>query len=81
MALPYQMLTVGLNIAVFIMSFVLLLAIRRIYMGLLLNMFPDSELPTMWPAFIAGFILLVVVSALNVTAVRQKVLSVWKNRA
>lgn len=80
-ALPYQMLTVGLNIAVFIMSFVLLLAIRQIYMGLLLNMFPDSELPTMWPAFIAGFILLVVVSALNVTAVRQKVLSVWKNRA
>ena len=44
-------------------------------------MFPESELPAMWPAFIVGFILLVAVSALNVLAVRQKVLSVWKNRA
>lgn len=80
-ALPYQILTVGLNIAVFIMSFIFLLAIRQIYIGMLLNMFPDSELPSMWPAFIAGFVLLLVVSALNVVAVRQKVLSVWKHRA
>ncbi len=80
-ALPYQALTVGLNVAVFIMSFIILYAIRQIYIGFLIDMFPESELPAMWPAFIVGFILLVAVSALNVLAVRQKVLSVWKNRA
>lgn len=77
---PYQALTVGLNILVLILAFVVLFIVRSIYLGMFENFFPDMEAPSVLPAFIVGVVLLIVVSVFNVIAVRNKVLSIWNRK-
>lgn len=77
---PYQALTVGLNILVLILAFVVLFIVRSIYLGMFENFFPDMEAPSVLPAFIVGVALLIVVSVFNVIAVRNKVLSIWNRK-
>ena len=72
---PYQALTVGLNILVFILSYGLLIIIRNIYIDMFENFFPDMTTPSVTPSVILGIVLLLVVSALNIIAVRSKVVS------
>lgn len=74
-SLPYQALTVGLNVLVFILSFGLLIIIRKVYIGMFENFFPDLVVPSLVPSMALGIILLLVVSVLNIFAVRSKVLS------
>ncbi len=74
-SLPYQALTVGLNVLVFILSFGLLIVIRKVYMEMFENFFPDMTAPSVTPSLILGITLLVVVSVLNIVAVRSKVVS------
>ena len=74
-SLPYQALTVGLNILVFILSFGLLIVIRKVYMEMFENFFPDMTAPSVTPSLILGITLLIVVSVLNIVAVRSKVVS------
>ena len=74
-SLPYQALTVGLNVLVFILSFGLLIIIRKVYIGMFENFFPDLVVPSLVPSMALGIILLLVVSVLNIFAVRGKVLS------
>ncbi|MBO4665118.1 MAG: ABC transporter permease [Bacteroidaceae bacterium] len=74
-SLPYQALTVGLNVLVFILSFGLLIIIRKVYIGMFENFFPDLVVPSLVPSMVLGIILLLVVSVLNIFAVRSKVLS------
>lgn len=74
-SLPYQALTVGLNVLVFILSFGLLIIIRKVYMKMFENFFPDMTAPSVTPSLILGITLLIVVSVLNIIAVRSKVVS------
>lgn len=74
-SLPYQALTVGLNVLVFILSFGLLIIIRKVYMEMFENFFPDMTAPSVTPSLILGITLLIVVSVLNIIAVRSKVVS------
>ncbi len=74
-SLPYQALTVGLNVLVFILSFGLLIIIRKVYMEMFENFFPDMTAPSVTPSLILGITLLIVVSVLNIVAVRSKVVS------
>lgn len=74
-SLPYQALTVGLNVLVFILSFGLLIVIRKVYMEMFENFFPDMAAPSVTPSLILGITLLIVVSVLNIVAVRSKVVS------
>lgn len=74
-SLPYQALTVGLNVLVFILSFGLLIVIRKVYMEMFENFFPDMTAPSVTPSLILGITLLIVVSVLNIVAVRSKVVS------
>ena len=75
-SLPYQALTVGLNIMVFILSYGLLLVIRNVYVGMLESFFPNMDSPSVAPSIILGAILLVIVSVLNIIAVRAKVMGI-----
>ena len=77
---PYQVLTVGLNVLVLIISVIVMLIIRSIYIGMFENFFPDYDAPSIVPAMVVGGLLLVVVSIFNIIAVRQKVMSIWENK-
>ncbi|MBR1667254.1 MAG: ABC transporter permease [Bacteroidaceae bacterium] len=77
---PYQALTIGLNVLVLILAVVILLIVRNVYLGLFESFFPDYEAPSVIPALLVGLVLLVVVSAFNVVAVKNKVMSIWKRK-
>lgn len=77
---PYQALTVGLNIWVFILAFGIMLLVRSIYLGMFENFFPDMIAPSILPALIVGVVLLLFVSIFNVIAVRNKVMSIWNRK-
>ncbi len=77
--LPYQLLTIGMNMAVLVIVLVCLHFLRAYYMGLLLVMFPTMLSTPMLPAMGLGLALFLVVSVLNIIAVRRKVMSIWKN--
>lgn len=79
-SLPYQLLTVGLNILVLILSYIILLVIRHIYIGMFESFFPDLIVPSMIPSIVMGVVLLCIVSVLNIYAVRAKVLSIWNRK-
>ena len=59
-ALPYQILTVGLNIVVLLLSIGLVTWLRSYYMGILLFL---------------------IVSIINILAVKRKVLSIWMHKS
>lgn len=76
-SLPYQILTVGMNILVLLIALLLLSLVRSYYMDMLYQVFPQLPQGSMWPACLLGGALLVLVSAMNVWAVYRKVMSIW----
>lgn len=79
-AMPYQVLTIALNVAVLFMAWALLSVARGYYMGILTTLFPQMESGGLWPSIVAGLILFLVVSVLNVIVVRRKVMRVWHRK-
>ena len=77
---PYQALTIGLNVLVLALAVAVMLAVRMTYLDMFENFFPDYEVPSVWPALAVGCVLLLVVSAFNVVAVRNKVMSIWNRK-
>lgn len=80
-ALPYQLLTLGLNIIVLFLSIGLVAWLRTYYTETLRLLFPQLETGTLWPTIILGVLLFLIVSCINIVAVKRKVLSVWKHQA
>ena len=79
-AMPYQVLTIALNVAVLFMAWALLSAARGYYMDILTTLFPQMDPGGLWPSIVAGLILFLVVSVLNVIVVRRKVMRVWHRK-
>ena len=79
-AMPYQVLTIALNVAVLFMAWALLSVARGYYMDILTTLFPQMESGGLWPSILAGLILFLVVSVLNVIVVRRKVMRVWHRK-
>lgn len=79
-ALPYQLLTVALNVAVLIIAFVLLIAVRSYYMGVVETLFPQISEGSMLAAVLTGLVLLLIVSCFNIVVVRRKVNAIWHHR-
>lgn len=79
-AMPYQVLTIALNVAVLFMAWAVLAVARGYYMGILTTLFPQMESGGLWPSIVAGLILFLVVSVLNVIVVRRKVMRVWHRK-
>lgn len=79
-AMPYQVLTIALNVAVLFMAWAVLAVARGYYMGILTTLFPQMELGGLWPSIVAGLILFLAVSVLNVIVVRRKVMRVWHRK-
>lgn len=72
-SLPYQLLTIVLNGLVLAIALLMLYVLRQRYMNLLWAMFPTIEEGTMWPAYVLGGVIFLLVSVLNVMAIRHKV--------
>ncbi len=72
-SLPYQLLTIVMNAVVLLMALGVLYWLRSQYMEMLWAMFPAIEETSMWPAIVLGSVLFLLVSVLNVIAIRRKV--------
>ncbi len=80
-ALPYQILTIGLNIIVLLLSILLVDWLRTYYLDSISLLFPQLETGTLWPAISIGVLLFVSISIINVWIVKRKVLSIWMHKS
>lgn len=74
---PYQLLTLGMNAATLLLAFVLLLVVRNYYMHVIGLIFPTLKSGSLWPAITAGGGIFVLVSIINIIAIRNKVMHIW----
>ena len=77
-SLPYQLLTIGMNLLVLVLALLLLWLIRSYYMELLWAMFPTMSESSLLPACVLGALLFLLVSVLNAVAVYRKVMTIWR---
>lgn len=77
-SLPYQLLTVGINVLVLLLALALLWWLRGHYMKMLWSMFPTMPSGSYLPTIILGVALCLLVSVLNIIALRRKILGIWK---
>ena len=77
---PYQILTIGLNVIVLVVAWIILYFLRSYYMDFIETLFPDLDEGTMLPAIALGFGLFLIVSVLNIVAIRRKVMNIWKRK-
>jgi len=79
-ALPYQLLTMGLNVFVLMVAWAVLFCIRSRYMEVIETLFPSIDEGTMLPSVIVGLGLFALVTITNVVAIRHKVMNIWKRK-
>ena len=79
-ALPYQFLTVSLNIFVLFFAVLLVAWGRSYYLNAVQMLFPQLQSGSLWPAISLGCLLFVGVSVINILIVRKKVLSIWMHK-
>lgn len=79
-ALPYQILTVGLNVIVLLLSIGIVSWLRTYYIDSIRLLFPQLETGSLWLAIGMGIFLFLIVSIINILAVRRKVISIWMHK-
>lgn len=79
-ARPYQWLTIGLNVLVLLIALIILFFLRRYYMEIINTLFPQTSTSGLLPAIVTGGTLFLLVSILNIFAIRRKVMSIWKRK-
>jgi len=79
-SLPYQLLTLGLNGLVLVLSILLVYLLRSYYLDVLSMLWPNFESGSMLPALVIGVVLSVCVSLINFIAIRRKVNGVWMHK-
>ena len=72
-ALPYQLLTMALNVIVLLVAIVAIIPIRNYYMTTIDTLYPEIEHSGMLNTIILGVILLCVVTTLNAVIIRRKI--------
>ncbi len=79
-ALPYQVLTICLNAVVLLIALAVLYGIRLVYMDMVVTLFPSIPDGSLMPSLVLGLLLFVIVSLLNIVAIRMKILRIWYRR-
>lgn len=77
-ALPYNILTVSLNLLVLMLSVGSVAWLRSYYIEVVRTLFPQLETGSLLPCIIIGCILFLAVSLLNIVTIRRKIMSIWK---
>ena len=80
-ALPYQLLTLGLNAVALCLSLGMVAWLRTFYMDTLSQLFPQLEVGTLWVTIGVGVLLFLIVSGVNIIAIKRKVMSIWMHKA
>ena len=80
-ALPYQILTIGLNACVLVLAIGVVLYVRTLYMDVVVQMFPSLGEGNVWLMMLIGILLFLGVSFFNVVAVKKKVASIWMHKS
>jgi hypothetical protein len=80
-ALPYQILTIGLNACVLVLAIGVVLYVRTLYMDVVVQMFPSLGEGNVWLMMLIGILLFLGVSFFNVVAVKKKVASIWMRKS
>ena len=79
-ALPYQLLTIGINAAVLLLAIVALVILRSLYMKQLWSVFPKMSDGSILPAILLGIGLFIIVSIANCIVVRRRINRIWNNK-
>ena len=79
-ALPYQMLTIGLNLLIYGLALLAIFFARSYYMDLIETLFPSIEDGNMLPAIAVGALLFVLVSLSNYAIIARKIVHIWKRK-
>ena len=79
-AMPYQLLTIGLNLLVLLIALVVLSLLRGYYMEVIETLFPDIDESNILPSVAVGLCLFALISVVNVIVVHSKVMSVWNKK-
>ena len=79
-ALPYQLLTAGLNFVVLLLACAALCAVRGQYMQVLSRLFPQMESPSLLGTMGVGAAIFLAVSLINCLAIRRKINSIRLHR-
>ena len=74
-ASSYVRLTVGVNAAVYVLSLALMFYARSLYLPML-EVFSVEAAPV-WQAVGAGFVIIGLITAGNVVAIKRKVAALW----
>lgn len=77
-ALPYHLLTVGLNVLVLFLAIGCVAWLRTYYTGVIQTLFPQLETGSLLPCILTGIVLFLAVSLLNILSIRKKIISIWK---
>ena len=79
-ALPYQLLTIGMNAAVLLLAIGGLVVVRSLYMKQLWSVFPKMSDSSILPAIALGIVLFVIVSIMNAVIIRRRINIIWNNK-
>ena len=79
-ARPYQLLTWILNCIVVLISIILVLVIRKWYISLFEDFFPNMDIPSFTPTLIMSIGICIFMSIINYFVIKRKVLSVWSKK-
>lgn len=76
-ARPYQLLTVILNLAVLLLGCVVVMSVRSLYLDTIMNLYPGAGGGSMILSLVAGCIIFIGVSVLNIVIIRRKINAIW----
>ena len=83
-ALPYQLLAVGMNAAVLLLAIGGLFVVRSTYMPKLVAVFPQMEegsvVASILPAILLGLALFALISLANAVIIRRRINLIWQNK-
>lgn len=79
-ALPYNILTVGLNLVVLVLSVSCVAWLRTYYTDIISGLFPQLENGSLLPCILTGCVLCLAVSLLNIVSIQRKIMSIWKGK-
>lgn len=74
---PYQLLTIVLNLIVFLIAICMVWRVQTYYLGVVETVFPETESGSLKPAILVGLLLFVLVSVLNYVVINRKMLRIW----
>ena len=78
-ALPYQLLTIGMNAVILLIVTCVLCQLRTLYLERLHVVFPQMTGGSILPAILLGILLFAFVSCMNVLIIRHRINQIWKN--